>query len=390
MEATATMLVLSINTYGGSLLLGARAGDHEIVGSLEDGGYGSDLQEDNFPDVEIVRSYPWGDRDLRETVVIAHPPCAAFSNQNQGNPARRGTDAPKFKCTEHVLDYAMRNKAPAIAIESVPGALKGAEEVHKQFATEYRYNLYRVTQNACQFGLAQWRPRFWAIWVKASMAPPAFVTWLPRVPNRFMHEVMAVGGRQTLIPNVERDTGKQVEVLRREAPSVADEILEGAYGYGLIDHVAERVVQTGLERKDIQARFSIKRGFASHHMRLLDPLGYSCTIMSDSWLYCGRTLCIEEYCDIMGFPRDYYWGRYQNRFREYLSRGVCPPVAKWILELIQFNLYELPEFRKSYPGMSIDAEFDINQKLEIQGGQIADYAAIAVKPKGDKVCDMVG
>jgi hypothetical protein len=39
----------------------------------------------------------------------------------------------------------------------------------------------------------------------------------------------------------------------------------------------------------------------------------------------------------MGFPRDYKWGKRQKRFRMYLSKGVCPPVAAWILKMVDKN-----------------------------------------------------
>ena len=39
----------------------------------------------------------------------------------------------------------------------------------------------------------------------------------------------------------------------------------------------------------------------------------------------------------MGFPRDYKWGKRQKQFRMYLSKGVCPPVAAWILKTVDRN-----------------------------------------------------
>jgi hypothetical protein len=33
----------------------------------------------------------------------------------------------------------------------------------------------------------------------------------------------------------------------------------------------------------------------------------------------------------MGFPDDYQWGPQELHFRKYLSKGVVPAVAEWIL-----------------------------------------------------------
>ena len=43
--------VLIINTYGGSLLLGARLAGHRVEAVLEDVGYGSEVVAANFPKV---------------------------------------------------------------------------------------------------------------------------------------------------------------------------------------------------------------------------------------------------------------------------------------------------------------------------------------------------
>jgi hypothetical protein len=41
----------------------------------------------------------------------------------------------------------------------------------------------------------------------------------------------------------------------------------------------------------------------------------------------------------MGFPPDYKWpGQRAKDFRLYLSKGVCPPVAEWILKMMKLNL----------------------------------------------------
>lgn len=39
----------------------------------------------------------------------------------------------------------------------------------------------------------------------------------------------------------------------------------------------------------------------------------------------------------MGFPRNYKWGAKLRSARTYLSKGVCPPIAAWILKMMDRN-----------------------------------------------------
>ena len=165
------MRAVTINTYAGSLLLGAKWADVPVDASLEDSDFGVDIQRMNFPDLKIYRDIrSWPKMDLREHVVIAHPPCSAFSKQNN-SPRARGTDSSAFRCTVNVMMYGMIQKAKVIAIESVPGALEGAWEVHDEYAGKYGYAVYRIMMNYASFGLPQWRPRFWALFVRKDQDP---------------------------------------------------------------------------------------------------------------------------------------------------------------------------------------------------------------------------
>jgi len=123
------MNVLIVNSYAGSLTVGASAVGLPIIGSYEDAGFGLAVQRANFPDLDYRwTSDQWPAQSLHNTVVLAHPPCAAFSSQT---PARRkGTGSDAFACTKQVLEYAMRGKATAIAAESVQPALEGARAIH--------------------------------------------------------------------------------------------------------------------------------------------------------------------------------------------------------------------------------------------------------------------
>src|SRR5439155_6327803 len=146
--------------------IGTTAAGLPIRGSYEDAGFGLSLQMVNFPDLEFRATVDdWPDhQDLRRTIVLAHPPCSAFSRQTPKG--RTGIQSDAFACTKRVLSYAMRRGAVAIAIESVQPALEGAKAVHDGYARRHGYHLYRVLQNAISFGVPQWRPRFWAVFVR--------------------------------------------------------------------------------------------------------------------------------------------------------------------------------------------------------------------------------
>jgi hypothetical protein len=63
-------------------------------------------------------------------------------------------------------------------------------------------------------------------------------------------------------------------------------------------------------------------------------------ILTDSiWYARGRQLFLEEYCAIMGFPTDYKWPK-PHMARMFLSKGVCPPVATWVLNTLVFGRAE--------------------------------------------------
>jgi hypothetical protein len=98
-----------------------------------------------------------------------------------------------------------------------------------------------------------------------------------------------------------------------------------------------------IPRDDARAKFGFSV-YMNANPVLLDPDGFSPVLMQDGRLCAydagfkgGRALSIEEHCAIMGFPRDYKWGKQIKKFRLYLSKGVCPPVAAWIVKQVDKN-----------------------------------------------------
>lgn len=333
-----------INTYGGSLLLGARAFGADVIGSYEDIGFGSDIQEANFPEVELIRRIEdWPSQDLSETVVIAHPPCSAFSVQNTSR-AARGPDSAAFACTRRVLDYAMSNKALVIAIESVTGALAGARHVHQKYADDNGYNLYRVLQNGCMFS-AQWRERFWAVWVKKGAAPDRWTWKLERRLLRVRDVLEGQDLSEPTFPGMDEKLEKLKERIVYGTSCTPEDMsyffdIQTPHHDGGIGKVLQRRLYPGESPHDV--RYEIVSTFATSSMRYINPDKLCPVLLGSSWWYLnGRNLSQTGYKLLAGFPADYVFPeRYVKKTRTFLSKGVIPAVAEWILGQISDHLGE--------------------------------------------------
>jgi site-specific DNA-cytosine methylase len=359
--------VLSLNTYGGSLLLGARNGGFPLVGSYEDVGYGSDIQAVNFPDVPLVRDRKdWPAQNLKDTFVIAHPPCSAFSLQTRKE--RRGLDTDAFACTKHVLRYAMENKAIGVAVESVMGALGGAWPLHQQFADDFGYYPYRILENGCMFG-AQWRERFWILYLRKGVANPTIEL---RLTPHYQTVSEVVDGyldgpaphgldryvdryRQRFIEEV-GCTPAEISYLFDEQDPPHKTMLVGA---ALWDLKFKRPDSKPADRDAMFEKYI--GGFDSASMCYLDPNGLAPVLLGQSWWYYrGRNLSETGYKRLMGFPADYTFPdkpkNHHRNMRTYLSKGVMPPIAQWVLEEAAVALGFRPRTATTEPTYMISCE----------------------------------
>ncbi len=320
------MNVVTINTYGGSLLLGAKQAGATILATMEDSGYGSDLQLLNFPKVP---NYPhdtdWPKRftpSWRNIDVIAHPPCKSFSIMAARFHHLHGTNTDGFACHRRVIDYALGNRCRSLVIESVVGAYEGGREAYEEMAKKYRYHLTYIFLNAVSFGVPQWRPRVWMIFhhqktFKVDLKPHYVA----------LRDILNAGPTE---PNV----------MNRCKRVLYAAIKHKDRHHGI--HIYKALMQEyGFESDaEIKKRFPEARGYLSGHVRFVDPDWVSTTIMGDTTLaYENRILSLEEYCQIVGFPRNYKWGRRVKTATAYLSRGVSPPVAAWILKMVDRNAH---------------------------------------------------
>lgn len=340
------MKTLVLNSYAGSLTLGAKAVGAEVIGSYEDANFGLDIQKANFPELEgkfISYIKDWPTQDLSETVVIAHPPCSAFSVQNC-SPRARGVDSDAFDCTKKVLHYAAENRALAVAIESVMGALGGAWDQHQYYADHYDYHLYRILENGCMWG-CQWRPRFWVLYVKKGATHPTL--HLSITPN-FLTVSDAVKGWEDgrSAGNQDKLLEQQKERLRVEAALTPEEMSfyfdpqdpphpTAALGTILWEQKFKKHDSKPQEKWEVFKKYI--GGFASGTMVYLDPKGVSPTLMGGSfWYLNGRCVSENAFKRIGGFPGDYIFPEsprnFRTQMRMYISKGVMPPIAAWILE----------------------------------------------------------
>jgi site-specific DNA-cytosine methylase len=347
--------VLILNSYAGGITVAAHQEGHKVIGSYEDAAYGLKIQKHNFPNLDYrptVAEWP-ARQDLSGTLVLSNPPCAAFSKQVGSAGAHcRGCGAKKFGQTKLVLEYAMGNKAAALAIESVPGALEGAREVHDRLAAAHGYTVHRVFQNAASW-VPQNRPRVWFIFL-----PMGQTLLMPPLPagRPILSDIMlpAKAPARTHLPDVEHEPvypwvlkamEKQRDRLKTFHPRVRVRLLDGSKGVGLLAAVLRRhLLAKGVEAQELGTGYDVSKlycengAFTSSSLRLLSPDGLASTLIGTTWwVVNGRPLTALEYQRIMGFPDGYDMvgpgGISQHP--SYLSRGVCPPVARWVLQGLQ-------------------------------------------------------
>ncbi len=315
------MNLYTINSYGGSLLLGARQAGYPAVYSMEDSGFGSEMQEKNFSGTRHFAKKPWPAIPPGE-MIIAHPPCSAASTMNPVK-ATKGANSAAFACTRHVLDYAIANAAHTVAIESVVPACDMARACHDEYAKKGGWNLFRVFQNAEDFGVPQHRIRFWAIFSRAEMFT---ADWKPRRVR--LSSILGAPGAVSECH--ERMLAQQFAMMTANGVD-AHACFSGKNGYGLVRNMLKKLKKS--EAAVHPTRFAVSTPY------LLDPNGSSpCLLGGCAWFapdasarFGARPLTGGEYNLIAGFPVDYpIWPERQRC--TFLSKGVAPPVAAWVVK----------------------------------------------------------
>ncbi len=382
------MKTLLINSYAGSLLIAAKQEGMEILGSFEDKGYGLGCQRLNYPEVAYTAAPPWPDLDLSDAISLQHPPCSCFSVQGGGalDKSKRGIHSEAFASSRRAIEYALNGRVKGLAVESVTATLEGARSYHDEVAEDYGYHLYRVLQNAISFGLPQWRPRFWAIFVRKNLGLPEKMWFHHQPVFRTVGECLegvtpgeSIRGAQTYYDkNLKRFAEKGLDLRK---------ILGQDGLYSNVAYLAARylnLVDAGMSRTAAELKFralyGIPTGFHVSWLCTLNPGGFTGTVMSDShWCLGDRLLTKPEYCAIAGFPPDYKFDK-PNEARAYLSRGVAPPVARWILQQVVTHLEQ-----KFDPSL-VTAITD--KYLEASPGETVDFRVSKAELKQMKLFDL--
>lgn len=364
--------VLTINSYAGSLVIGAQMAGFPIRRSMEDSGYGIEGQRLNWPDLKYVYSLPWPEDDLSSTMVIAHPPCSAFSGMNI-IPGKKGLDTDAVKCHKLVMDYAMGNRCEALAIESVQGALK-FKDFYTEYAAKYGYSVCFVLLNSISFGVPQWRKRFWAVFYRDLKLfyfslVPKYVCLQEVLNGEPVTNFRLNKAFQYHDKKFARGKDFDFKKMLRETPP------------GAFDAMAKRF----FKEKDPMALKNLTGTLGLYRAglpRKLDPALWAPVVLGFSTWYVGeRPLNRTEYMRIMGFPDNYRWTEKLGKdFLTYLSKGICPPVGAWILQQMDNNLEA--NLRMYKDGDVVDLQPNkgtVEAILKERWGRMTTYGSPALK-----------
>jgi len=225
--------------------------------------------------------------------------------------------------------------------------------VHDELADEHGYHVFRILQNAATFGLPQWRPRFWCIFLRKDIAD-RFAVW-HQAKCVTLEQVLSDDGDGEPDAELERRLEVQKQYLTEAgfddaaigrifntpgfmSASIAKQHPDFAKDRGIendIQQINKAIAVGGHE--SVNPLKITKPGYAyrTKTIRVLDPEGTSGVVFGGAWwMYKGRNVTPLEYRRIMGFPDDY---KLDGWYKQWLSKGVCPPVAEWISQLLNAN-----------------------------------------------------
>lgn len=337
--------VLIINSYAGSLTVGVNDAELPIRASYEDSGFGIAAQKKNFPELKFIDHAPWPADDLSKTIVISHPPCAAFSNQNSSK-AKKGVNTDAFQCHRNVMKYAFENRCAALAIESVPGVIAAWQE-YASAAERHDYDFVIIELNAASFDVPQWRPRLWTLFFRRELGLKHFNAWLyPKFKSIGDIVDIEYQGEDfpDWIPGGDKHSGpgRLVQGLIKRARTQIENYDEFAKSDNVGRFQKAYAEWSGKQMPDWAAVRSIAGPgwFSTMLPNKLALNGLAPVLMHQSfWYVNGRPMSIKEYQRVMGFPDSWQWPEKMHpEFRLYLSKGVCPPVAAWIAKQMSKNI----------------------------------------------------
>ncbi len=310
------MNIISYLTYAGGFDIGMQDAGLPVTYHLHDG-YAQKTWERNWP--ANIRTNHWKDRVNIPNVdlLFANPPCACWSV----NGKQLGLDDPRAADTLRLFDLAKEYKPKILITESVVPAMKFFEE---EFAEKFHwvgYSTKIVLVNAKWHGMIQDRKRMFFIASKVGIDIPA-PNW---APPRTCREALGA------FPIFGDDKPATRPLERRAFDGQMDQILPGE---SLAKAWARLVGGPNEEEWERNSRGHVtgRPPFCSYR---LHP-DKSSRAFTGYYAYVHplehRWLTLREIKDcVCEFPEDYmFHEQHIGEMMKEMSRGVMPPVARWL------------------------------------------------------------
>jgi hypothetical protein len=187
---------------------------------------------------------------------------------------------PTMLTYKRTMVCALQAQCDALAIESKPSTMEGLRLLHDNAGARWGYHVYRIRTNYCTHYLPQWRPRFWIVFMRKDLRDNFVVHHLP------------------------------LKMILREALDRTPD--------------AEPLRSRGIDR-------------------MVGISGLAPALAPQTNLifgHNGRALSLMEYQRICGYPDNYVWPQRAARIiRKALNDSIAPPVAMWLLDLIERNIH---------------------------------------------------
>lgn len=343
-----TYKVLLSEVYIGTMIQAAKDIGVEVIAAQETGGFGSDIQRHNWPDVRVIPSRSsWLEktelpRDNR-WFMGAQPPCAGGSMVTPGH-ARGGLENPKsaFKITKAYLEYAYAQKPPIIVIESVPGTLKLCGDdicrIRDEFGPEY--GVAFVLDNSSHYGCVSLRKRLWHVHYRKDLFPNGLSWTRPPATKRNMEDVL----KDVPVEEGHGVSKSQLGVFEKfknlwpamPQNEYANQFLRKSGRWDLVPPGTVKSKQTGEMFVFYESIASYRTGYAKTVPTIT---GSTLLIHPDG----TRPLTTREYLRVNGMPDSFSFPASvaQSKHITFIGKTVSLGIAKWVFQNVVDNLKSL-------------------------------------------------
>ncbi len=217
---------LGVHIYAGGFTLGMSQ-HFDIIGQLEEGPWGANTFELNFPEVpHPLTMSDWSVNKLvgKVDVIYANPPCAPWSMAG----GRLGINDPRLQFTKNCAQLALIVKPKIFILESVCRAWTSGKEFYMEMVDQFLKSGYAATiflTNSVLHGAPQARERFHMIAHKVRFdIPTPHVTAKDIVVVRDVLDDLAGSVRwvdqEPIVPNhvVKRPDERDLRVMKQLEP----------------------------------------------------------------------------------------------------------------------------------------------------------------------------